>query len=296
MMNIIYATLGCLFLVSNLFGASEQQAAYFQSSQIIASQNGDWLNKPLFRSKKKKIKKGHLICRDCCTGPAGPQGPKGNPGPEGAVGPTGAAGPTGSGSFTGPTGLIGPLGDSNATTGPDGPLGPCCSPTGASVPQVFGYFVGPPVLLPGIASGGIVIINQTSISTPNIVNNGDGTYKINQAGCYRIEFGANCTFVSQPPNYFSLALATIQPGPIVTEIPNTSITSEVLRPYLFLSTSSTAQANGSVIIPINAGTTIAVMNNSPFVIQPFPIFYNLSMVPDVASYLIIKRVGDNPPP
>jgi hypothetical protein len=53
-----------------------------------------------------------------------------------------------------------------------------------------------------------------------------------------------------------------------------------------------------VIIPLQAGTTIGVMNNSPTAdIQPSPPrFFSFSGDVDVFAYLIIKRVGDNPPP
>lgn len=251
----------------------------------------------LLRTKKKKKKKvKHGRYPKCCTGPTGSAGPAGENGPEGPEGPTGASGPTGatgpsSTAPTGPTGATGGAGPTGAT-GPSGPSGSCTTgPTGPAFTQVFGYFYNDFFVPPGTPPGELLPIDKTSLSTPHIVNNGNGSYTINQTGVYLIEFGAFCDLGE---NHFSIALATNKFGTF-NEIPDTSFTSEVAQ--VISGSLPVASANGSVITPILAGTAIGVMNNSPSaLIQIFPVPNNNQGEQDVGAYLNIKRLGNFPPP
>lgn len=236
-------------------------------------------------------------------GPQGPTGPTSSiAGPTGpfGIGITGAAGPTGP---TGPTGPGGP-------TGPTGPCN-CTGATGLGELQAYGYFfVNSPSATGAtgtIAPGQFLPITTTAIKTSNIINNNPvtSTFTINQSGSYLFEYGAQAQIV-QPEvptaiNYFQIALAEVVPSPInVAEIMDTGVTSNAG------STKSTyplpvAIAKGSVILPVAAGMTIGVINNtlSPpgagLIDMELAYFENL-LDEDVAAYLTITRVGDNPPP
>lgn len=293
----IINTILCLCFLKAPFACANQtliQASHSNHKAYSLISNDQEING--LRGKKKKKRYGRC-CPKCCTGPqgqAGPVGPTGNTGPVGPVGTEGITGPSGSTGFsvTGPGGLTGPTGPASSVTGPTGPSGPCrTGSAGKSFTQAFGYFVNGSTGA-AILPGEILPITVTNITTPNIVNNSDGTYFFQQTGTYRIEFGANCVINNALPNFFSIALATIKFGPSITEIPHTSFTALVPSQ---LSPPVTAAASGSVIIPIQSGTTIGVMNNGIVPLAISSSIQNLNGV-NVGGYLNIVRVGDFPPP
>lgn len=220
------------------------------------------------------------------------------------AGPIGTSGPD----LTGPTCPAGPTGPTGST-GPIGFTGPCCTgptgPTGFREPQTFGYFfVNDPNQTQAIAPGQLLPITTIGIKTTTITNNNpfSPSFLITQSGSYLFEYGAQAQISQSAPNtninYFQIALAEVFISGLV-EIPDTGFTSNAVLPKL---TTTVGIARGSVVLPITAGTSIGVINNTfsppgagPVAMQ---LFYvpNFSSENDVAAYLTITRIGDNPPP
>lgn len=271
---------------------------------------------PIYRSKRSCS----CSCRSkppCsltgAQGPQGPQGPQGTAGPIGVTGPNGLTGPAGTGTTglsgpRGPTGPMGPIGP----TGPTGPTGPCCTgPSGTSEIQAFGYFYsnnpGQAGANDQIAPGALVPILNTEVSTSNIIRNvlpAGSSFTIQDAGCYLFEFGVQAQLI-QPPNpppplvnYFQISLATVTMSGNI-QILDTGFTSNAtqLKPNTPI-----GMVSGSVVLPITAGTTIGLINNTRVLGAYGPLSLQLAYLPDfaadtdVAAYLTITRVGDNPPP
>jgi len=230
-------------------------------------QNETGKDQLILKSKKKKCKRGHCSARcessgrhecDCQPVLLGHIGP---------TGPTGAPGPTGA-------------------------QGPCCTgATGAGFIEAFGYFFqNSPTTPATTAPGAAFPISSVEVSTPNIVNNGNGTFTVNQSGTYRISYGVLAQFPASGL-FFEIALATVA-GSGNVEILNTSFTSDVSANQP-LNSHPLARAEGSVILPIPAGTTICVINNtSGMNVQLFPLVFNLAGERNIGGYLTMRRMGD----
>ena len=122
----------------------------------------------------------------------------------------------------------------------------------------------------------------------------NGEFTLNQSGAYLIEYGAQA-IVGTSNTVFSFALGQINGGTL-TVIPNTSFTSNIKLIKPSNSSNNIAVGTATVILSLQAGTTIAVFNNSrkltlPIQLAYFPNDATASDI-DVAAYLNITRVGD----
>jgi hypothetical protein len=273
-----------------------------------ADSNEDGLWK-LTRSKRKCRNQCCCTSKHCPRGATGAAGPIGVQGPQGPVGSQGMLGPTGA-SGTGPTGATGPTGltGTPGPTGSTGAPGLCCTgPTGSSAIQAFGYFYLDNFSLTGsteiVTPGQLLPIIQTRIKSSNIQTLAPGQFTVNQAGAYLIEYGAQAKIINLPftPShaYFQIALMNVGTS---TVFPNTSITSNYAQDKPAPPSDSICIATGAVIVPLPAGTTIGVVNNSgnngvPYIDMQLYFYRNDSTVQpfDVAAYLNITRLGDIPP-
>lgn len=291
-----------LFFALGLLAASSLMASeYFDEESILSKAE---------RKKRKCRNQECCTSKHCPRGAPGAVGPAGDPGPQGPIGPagitgaagisgTGPAGPTGA---TGLTGLAGP-------TGAPGPTGVCCTgPTGASVIQAFGYFYIDNPSLTGAANiispGEILPIVQTKVKSSNIETLTPGQFTVQQSGAYFIEFGAQAKIIDRPLHfeaYFQIALIDTATSIV---FPNTSFTSKSAEDKPAPPQDLICVGTGAVILPLQAGTTIAVVNNSGRLSQPIPsvdmqLAYYLNNTSiqnvDVAAYLNITRIGDIPP-
>lgn len=167
------------------------------------------------------------------VGPEGQQGPEGEIGPQGLTGPTGCPGPKGPFGFTGPTGNFGP-------TGPQGEAG--------TIGEVAGFAVArSEVVNVSHPPGDIIPVDSLAISSPGFVLIQTGTLNgsviVPLTGTYLIYFQVH----SLEPG----SIALEQNG--ITTIPS-SVYSTGLNNQLIA---------GSVIVNLNAGDIIAIINNSP---------------------------------
>jgi len=258
------------------------------------------------QSKSKgKVKKKLVCCDDrkCPRGRTGPQGPSGEEGSQGPEGPTGSVGPTGPTGPerpAGPVGPTGPEGTEGATgpTGSTGSTGPqCTGPTGPGYLQAFGSFFTNDPALPGatgtIDSAEIVPLLQAGPKTSNIENNSiTGEITINQEGSYLIEYGVQAVNTGGDTT-FSIALLDVDAS---TVFPKTSFTSCIRQKKPSVSDDLISIASGAVILSLQAGTKIAVVNNASNTIQ-LAFFHNdaLTQDTDAAAYLNITRLGDRVP-
>lgn len=306
----------------NLFAASSLMA--IETTKEIADDSARYLriehtttfldgmdNDVHLRSKKKKIKhccdESKCSAKQCPSGPTGPTGSTGTQGVQGSTGPTGSFGPTGPTGYQNPiAGSTGPTGPAGAAgqvgpTGPTGPTGPCCTgPAGPGAIQAFGYFFINDPTLPGstgtIPPGDILSIFQTRLKTSNIDDHAmSGKFTINQNGSYLLEYGAQAVIPTPTDltnNLFSIAILNVDTA---TVIANTSFSSKSAGKRPENAASFTCVGTGYAILPIQAGTTIAVINNSiPGVTMQLAFFHNDATVSDIdlAAYLNITRIGD----
>ena len=198
-------------------------------------------------------------------GPIGPQGATGATGPQGPIGPTGLTGATGPIGPQGPIGLTGPQGPQGVTgpvgatgaTGPQGPIGPAgpqgptgaTGATGATGPQ------GPSGTSDILYAG----VNTTTVATNSIIpveliNATDGTtmsvaaneINVTETGDYLITFSVN----GSVPTDTLIASLYLNGAPITNETITLSSAGDVVS------------GSKTVLIPVTAGDTISIYNNS----------------------------------
>jgi len=195
-------------------------------------------------------------------GPAGPQGARGPIGPQGATGATGPQGPQGPIGLTGATGPQGPQGatgpvGATGETGPQGPIGPAgpqgptgaTGATGATGPQ------GPSGTSDVLYAG----VNTTTVATNSIIpveliNATDGTtmsvaaneINVTETGDYLIAFSVN----GSVPTDTLIASLYLNGAPITNETITLSSAGYVVS------------GSKTVLIPVTAGETISIYNNS----------------------------------
>lgn len=205
------------------------------------------------------------------TGATGAEGPRG---PRGPIGPRGPEGPTGD---EGLQGIQGPTGNDGAQ-GPTGPTGPT-GPLGLSAFAYFSKTTNDPVL----PTAPIIFDFSSPSNTPNITNDGAGTFTVNQSGIYFINFIITPLTVFDSSRF--VAGIVTSTAPLVPESfykiePNTNV-------------SNIPVLAGQLLFNFTAGTTFSLNNLSTTVTMTFDnnIGFNgpvLFLSGNVASINIMK--------
>lgn len=178
-------------------------------------------------------------------GPQGPQGPNGLPGlnglpgaqgPQGAQGPAGLQGPTGPQGIQGITGIIGLTGNQGAQ-GPQGPQGPSGLILEYALARTEERTTTP------IAAGAIFPLTSLEIHSGQYTLLPTGAIQVTNVGVYMI--------------YYQV---TVQTGSSIA----LQINGGAIFPAqtVYSARNNNSRANGSVIINLAAGSTVAIVNNN----------------------------------
>lgn len=202
------------------------------------------------------------------TGEEGPRGPIGPRGREGPVGPTGEEGLQG---IQGPTGNQG----SPGPTGPTGPTGPIGLSSFAFFSKTTNESVPP--------SSPIIFNFNSPNNTPDISNNGAGTFTVNTTGIYFINYEITPIANSTTPRFVAGIVTSTEPL-----VPESFYKIEPV-----ITTQNIPVLAGQLFFQFNAGTTFSLSNLSSTVPMTFNNDIGFSGPPfflsgNVASLAIMK--------
>jgi len=202
------------------------------------------------------------------TGSAGATGPAGS---TGTTGPTGVTGATGAGGSFGSTGATG-SGGSTGVTGPTGATGATGTPLYA-----YGTFVLTDAATTSIPAGAIIPIGSTPTTSPVTASTSSyftcapsGIVTFSQYGDYLINYGA--------------AVATVD-ARVALQYNGSVLTNTGVR----AGNGSRNLLEGSFILTLNPGDTIALINNSAF-----PITVGTGDASDFSAYFTIQFLRVHP--
>ncbi len=207
------------------------------------------------------------------TGPIGPQGLTGSTGPTGATGAQGPQGPIGIQGLTGPTGPTGPTG----SQGPIGPQGPCCSAT-STFTNIFS--TTSQLILPG----GVATFEGVNASTAGIdisAASTTGTITFNSAGWYEIYYDFDALL--QNPFPFPVPSWTSSLFLNGVLVPGSTQPAFTISPDYI-----TSHTSGRVIIHVNVGDTLQLINTSTVSIMLVGLPFGSVVPSDCATMSIIK--------